>query len=110
MSRADGIVNGLNPCGVNNVSDARLVADRLFSATATKLDVPFSLQPDFKNTAFELNYVETLRVEGTDATRTMTTAGTAAVAELYQITGRVKVLVGRYYMPMSATVASAGGQ
>jgi hypothetical protein len=102
---ADRYGNTLDVCGSNNVPDVRLVADRLFSANATALDVPFSLQPDFRYTAFELDFVETLSVTGAGATRTMT-AGANAISELWQISGRTKALVGRYRVPLSATVTT----
>jgi hypothetical protein len=101
------VAGWLDPCGYNQVYDARLIADRLFSATATKLDIAFSRQPDFRNTAFELNYVETLTVSGGGMQRTMSAGmlpGSTALADLYQITGRSKVFVGRYNMPLSVTV------
>lgn len=95
----------LDVCGVNEVADVRLVADRLFSADATRLTVPFSLEPDFRATAFELDFVETLAViTESDTERTMTTAGTSAFADLWQISGRTKTLLGRYEMPLRATV------
>lgn len=96
----------LDICGPNDVPDARLVADRLFSATATKLDIPFSLEPDFRNTAFELNYVETLAVSAVGSGRAMT-AGPGALAELYATSGRTKTLLGRYRMPAQITVTAA---
>ena len=97
--------NQLDVCGPNEVADVRLVADRLFSANATGLTVPFSLEPDFHSTAFELDFVETLAVSGSGTTRTMTTAGTNAIGELWQISGRTKTLLGRYHMPLRATVS-----
>lgn len=100
----DQYQNRLDACGENVVQDVRMVSDRLFSGSATALDVPFSLQPDFQNTAFSLEFVETLAVEGSGDTRTMTASGDAA-ADLWQISRRTKTLVGRYLVPMSATVA-----
>jgi len=93
----------LDLCGSNDIADARLVADRLFSASATRLDIPFSLSPNFNTTAFELTFVETLAVSSSSAGRTMT-AGPDALAELYAISGRTKTLLGRYTMPLHATV------
>ena len=90
-------------CGSNAIADARLVADRLFSASATRLDIPFSLSPNFNTTAFELTFVETLAVSSSGTGRTMT-AGPDALAELYAISGRTKTLLGRYEMPLQATV------
>jgi hypothetical protein len=107
LSDSEGVLNcqvaGLDACGVNSVQDVRLVADRLFSASATALEVPFSLHADFQNTAFTLQFVETLPVGGTGNTRTMSTDGQA---ELWQINGRRKTLIGRYNMPMSVTVTA----
>lgn len=97
--------NTLDVCGPNLVPDVRMVADRLFSANATALTLPFSLQPDFRYTAFELDFVETLAVTGTGTTRTMT-AGENATAELWQISGRTKTLLGRYRVPLHATVTA----
>lgn len=95
--------NTLDTCGVNHVADARLIADTLYSGSATALDIPFSLQPDFRYTAFQLDFVETLAVSVSGAGRTMTAAPTA-IAELWQIDGRSKTLLGRYRMPVAATV------
>lgn len=97
--------NTLDLCGSNLVPDVRMVADRLFTANATALTVPFSLQPDFRYTAFELDFVETLTVAGTGTTRTMT-AGADAIAGLWQISGRTKTLLGHYRVPLSATVTA----
>ena len=103
---ADRYENLLDVCGPNEVADVRLVADRLFSANATALNVPFSLQPDFRYTAFELDFVETLTVvQGVGGSRKMT-AGENAIAELWQISGRTKTLLGRYRVPLSATVTA----
>lgn len=101
----DGYGNTLDLCGKNQVPDARMIAERLFSANATALNVPFSLRPDFRHTAFELTFVETLTVTGGSTTRTMTT-GENAIAELWQISGRTKTLLGRYRVPVSATVTA----
>jgi hypothetical protein len=70
------------------VADVRLIADRLFSATATNLSIPFSPAPDFRNTAFELDYQGSLAVTGAGSARTMFTDGND-VAELYRI-GKTK--------------------
>jgi hypothetical protein len=94
----------LDTCGSSNdIADARLVADRLFSASATRLDIPFSLSPNFNTTPFELTFVETLAVSPSGTGRTMT-AAPGALAELYAISGRAKTLLGRYRMPLKATV------
>jgi hypothetical protein len=102
---ADRYLNLLDPCGVNSVDDARLVADKLFSANATALNIPFSLQPDFRYTAFELTFVGTLGVAQAGSGRTMT-ADWNAIAELWQINGRSKTLLGRYRMPLQVTVTA----
>lgn len=102
----DAAGRSLDVCGVTAIPDARLVADRLFSASATRLDIPFSLTADFRTTSFELTFVETLVVSAAGSGRTMT-APAGAIAELYALSGRTKTLLGRYRMPAQVTVTAA---
>jgi hypothetical protein len=99
----------LNICGTNAIPDARFLVDKLFNdsalSTGTHASVRFSLAPDFQNTDFELDFEQTLDVDGDSMTRTMI-ASSDTIAELYRFTGKGanKVSLGRFRMPFGMTV------
>lgn len=69
------------------------------------MSLPFSLQPDFQGTDFDLDFEQPLSVTGTSGLRTLE-AGPTAIAELYKLlkSSQRKVSLGRYYMPFQVTV------
>ncbi len=90
----------LDICGKNTLPDVRVLADTLFRDTAltkgTTVKLPFSLQPDFGGTDFELDFEQPLSVTATSGNERVLEAGTDAVAELYQLTQRgPKISLGR---------------
>ena len=99
----------LDICGANTVLDVRWLADRLFHSAAltggTPLTLRINLAPDFRYTAFELQFEQAVPVTGGATTRVMA-AGSNAVAELYRFTGKggQKVSLGRFCMPFELTV------
>jgi hypothetical protein len=96
----------LNACGSNPLPDVRIIAQALFktSASSTTVLLPFSLKPDFSGTAFELDFEQAVPFTGSGILRVLT-AGSDAVAELYQIGKHgSKVSIGRYKMPFQLTV------
>jgi hypothetical protein len=107
---ADGT---LNVCTSNSVPDTRLLADYMFSSKAltngATVSLPFSLQPNFSGTDFELDFEQPLPVTGSSGLRTLT-AGPSSIAELYELGkasgGRspTKTSLGRFYMPFEVTV------
>jgi len=99
----------LDICGVNTVPDVRWLAGNLFGSSAlsagTPLTLRINLEPDFRYTAFELQFEQSVPVTGGSTTRTMS-AGSSLVAELYQYTGQgnKKVSLGRFHMPFELEV------
>ncbi len=99
----------LNACGSNLLPDVRIIANSLFSTSASSTTVllPFSLKPDFSGTAFELDFELAVPFTGSGILRLLE-GGPDAVAELYQFvkTGHTttKVSIGRYKMPFQLTV------
>lgn len=103
---------GLDTCGSNSSQDVRVLASKLFksNATATGVDIYFSLKPKFTGTsAFKLEFEQAVPISpGGSNIRTMT-AGLDAVAELYQLSGtNLKISLGRYKMPFQMTVTLCG--
>lgn len=105
--------NTLNICGATPIADVRIIAHSLFKDAAltggTTLTLPFSLQPDYTSTAFELAFEQPLLVSAISGTTRVMEAPAGAVAELYQYVkqGRktTKVSLGRFRMPLQVTVA-----
>jgi hypothetical protein len=97
----------LNACGSNLVLDVRLIAQSLFKASpgSTTVSLPFSLKPDFTGSAaFELDFELAVPFTGPGNLRLLT-AGSNAVAQLYQIGAHGhKISIGRYNMPFQLTV------
>lgn len=97
----------LNVCGSNLLPDVRLIAQSLFKTPpgSTTVSLPFSLQPDFTGSAaFELDFELAVPFTGSGNQRTLT-AGSNAVAQLYQIGAHGhKISIGRYKMPFQLTV------
>ena len=92
----------LDVCCSNAIPDARFGASTLFSSNAlskgTAVSVVFSLQTDFRNTDFELDFEQPAQVTGDSNSRVLT-ADAGAIAELYELIPRGKVSLGRFYMP-----------
>jgi len=107
---ADVYSNQLDPCGSNDIPDARLIADTLFKngASTTPVTIHFDLYPNFVNpTAFMLTFIDPVGVTiNGDGSRTL--GGTNLLAELRvrQVKGRKStfVTVGQYYMTFEMTV------
>jgi len=98
----------LNICGVNYVTDVRIIADKLFqnmSPTTTPVLLAFSLSRDFRYTAFELQFEEFVPASGDIATTRAVTAPAEAIAELYKHQAKGKKLsLGRFRMPFEIVV------
>jgi len=97
----------LDICGVNVITDVRIIADKLFQNMApatTPVVLAFSLSPDFRHTGFELQFEQSVPASGDISTTRTVTAGTQAIAELYKLTGRKKVSLGRFRMPFEIVV------
>jgi len=103
-----GQVGTLDICGVNVVTDVRIIADKLFQNQApltTPVVLPFSLSPDFRHTGFELSFEQSVPASGDIATTRRVTAGPQAIAELYKFQKAGKKLsLGRFYMPFEIVV------
>jgi hypothetical protein len=97
----------LNACGSNLLPDVRIIAQSLFKASpgSTTVSLPFSLQPDFTGSSdFELDFELAVPFTGSGSQRILT-AGSNAVAQLYQIGAHGhKISIGRYKMPFQLTV------
>ncbi len=99
----------LDICGMNTVPDVRTIADKLFASSAlaggTPVTLAINLAPDFRYTAFELQFEQSVPVtEPAGGTRVMT-AGSTRVAELYKINKKgPKSSLGRFRMPFELTV------
>lgn len=109
---AYGQPGALNICGINDLPDVRVIANSLFARNAsggTPVLLPFSLSPDFSNTAFSLEFEQNVSVFGDPANakaREME-AGATAIAELYKNQAKGaggKVSLGRYRMPFRLRV------
>ena len=98
----------LNACGSNILPDVRLIAQSLFKASpgSTTVSLPFSLYPDFTGSAaFELDFELAVPFTAGSGNQRILTAGSNAVAQLYQIGAHGhKISIGRYYMPFQLTV------
>jgi hypothetical protein len=98
----------LDICGVNLVTDVRIIADKLFqnmSPTTTPVLLAFSLSRDFRNTAFELQFEQAVPASGNVSTTRTVTAGSDAIAELYKHQAKGKKLsLGRFRMPFQIVV------
>jgi hypothetical protein len=105
VNDAFGDAGELNICGPNSVPDVRIIANTMFGATTTSVSLPFSLQPDFNGTDFELDFELAGQVSVISATSRSLTSAPGAVATLYKYpkAGR-KISLGSYYMPFSITV------
>lgn len=109
---SDRYGNVLNVCGSQAVADVRIIANSLFKDAAltsgTSVTLPFSLQPDFSSTGFELEFEQAVGVTAVSANARALEAPSTAIAELYQYVkqGRktVKTSVGRFRMPFQLTV------
>jgi hypothetical protein len=104
-----GQVGTLDICGVNVVTDVRIIADKLFQNQApltTPVVLPFSLSPDFRHTGFELSFEQSVPASGDISTTRTVTAGPQAIAELYRYEpkGGRKVSLGRFRMPFEIVV------
>jgi len=99
----------LDICGLNTVPDVRWIAGNLFGSSALSAGIPLtlriSLEPDFRYTAFELQFEQSVAVTGSGNTRVMSASSTQ-VAELYKYTGKGnnKLSLGRFRMPFELTV------
>ena len=98
----------LDICGVNVITDVRIIADKLFQNQApstTSVVLPFSLLRDYQHTGFELQFEQAVPASGdVSSTRTMT-AGSGAIAELYKHQAKGKKLsLGRFRMPFEIVV------
>jgi hypothetical protein len=94
----------LDICGLNEVTDVRIIADKLFQNAApvtTPVTLPFSLAPDFRHTGFVLEFEQGVPASGDVSIARTLTAGPQAVAELYKFEakGGRKVSLGRFRMP-----------
>jgi hypothetical protein len=98
----------LDICGVNLVTDVRIIADKLFqnmSPTTTPVLLAFSLSRDFRNTAFELQFEQAVPASGDVSSTRTVTAGSGAIAELYKHQAKGKKLsLGRFRMPFEIVV------
>ncbi len=100
----------LNTCGLNSVIPDVRLQDDMFSqgALTTGVSLLFSLDSDFHDTDFALDFQQPLPVTGIGTTRTVTATSTST-AELYQfvsVNGKlIKSSLGIYYMPFELTVA-----
>ncbi|HSF16326.1 MAG TPA: hypothetical protein VLK65_12325 [Vicinamibacteria bacterium] len=98
----------LNICGVNFVTDVRIIADKLFqnmSPTTTPVILAFSLVRDFRYTAFELQFEQAVPASGDVSSTRVLSAPAGAVAELYKNQAKGKKLsLGRFQMPFEIEV------
>ena len=105
---AFGQAGTLDICGVNLVTDVRIIADKLFqnmAPTTTPVLLAFSLSRDFRYTAFELQFEQSVPASGDIATTRTVTAGSQAIAELYKFQDRgKKISLGRFRMPFEIVV------
>ncbi len=104
-----GQVGKLDICGVNEVTDVRIIADKLFQNMApatTPVVLPFSLSADFRHTGFELSFEQSVPASGDISTTRTVTAGPLAIAELYRYEpkGGRKISLGRFRMPFEIVV------
>lgn len=101
---ANGHAGELNICGLNTISDVRVIARDLFSKNGlrrgTRVGLAFSLEPDFQNTDFSLEFEQRLDASGDAVTRTFA-AGASSVAVLQ----KGQTVLGRFNMPFSLQVA-----
>ena len=100
---ANGHAGELDICGSNTISDVRVIAKDLFSKNGlrrgTRADIVFSLEPDFQNTDFSLEFEQRLDVSGDAVTRTFV-AGASSVAVLR----KGQTVLGRFNLPFSLQV------
>ncbi len=105
---ARGQVGMLDICGVNTVTDVRIIADKLFQNQApltTAVVLPFSLSRDYGGTGFELQFEQAVPASGDVSTTRTLTAGSGAIAELYKFQAKGKKLsLGRFRMPFEIVV------
>ena len=100
----------LNPCGTNSIPDVRFSATTLFrkSVSTTPLTLFLNLNANFRETDFELDFLNPVPFTGSGTTRVLTAGPDAAnsqLAELYRINeAGQKVSVGIYNMPLQVTV------
>jgi hypothetical protein len=108
VNDAFGQLGQLNICGSNAVPDVRFQATQLFSNTAltngVNVKLPFSLNADFKNTGFLLEFEQPLTVTG-DANVRVLTAESNQVAVLSKGGLRRGIVIGRFRMPFKLTVS-----
>jgi len=107
----DGYGHSLDPCGLNVIPDARLIADSLFKsgAQSTPVTIHFDLYPNFVNpTAFMLTFIDPVPVTiNADGSRILGgTTSLLAELKVRQSKGRRStfVTVGQYYMAFEMTV------
>jgi hypothetical protein len=101
-----GQAGTLSRCGTNTIPDLRILASDLFrtGASSTSVVLPFNLSPDFRNTAFQLEFEDPLAITDGDAQFRELTAAPGAVAELYAVRRGKKTSLGRFRMPFQLTV------
>jgi hypothetical protein len=109
VNDAFGDSGELNICGPNSLPDVRIIANTMFSNTAltqgTSVSIPFSLQPDFSGTDFELDFEQAVPVNALSTTSRSLVAPSGMVAVLYKYNKHGgKISLGRYYMPFQITV------
>ena len=101
-------VGVLDICGVNVVSDVRIIADKLFqnqSPSTTAVVLPFSLSRDYGHTGFQLQFEQPVPASGDVSTTRTVTAGSGAIAELYKHQAKGKKLsLVRFRMPFEIVV------
>ncbi len=105
---ARGQVGMLDICGVNTVTDVRIIADKLFQNQApltTAVVLPFSLSRDYGGTGFQLQFEQPVSASGDVSSARTMTAPSGAIAELYkyQVRGK-KLSLGRFRMPFEIVV------
>ena len=116
ISRTVGnVTRTLNACGVNRISDVRILASNVFSGTSSSTVIYISLhEPPLANTTqFLLEFALPLEVSGQGDTRTLT-ATPAHTAVLWEVTltrsgklQKVGAPIGEYVMPFQLTARKA---
>jgi len=103
---AFGHSGGLDICGLNEIIDVRIIAERLFgpNASSTPVTLPISTQRSYNKTGYHLKFVQNVPVSAPSANVRVLTAGSAAVAELVKNLNKGTISLGTFYAPFELTV------
>ena len=105
LLRCPTYANELDVCGPNEIADVAWLPIGCSRRTQPASPCRSASSRTSVSTGFRVGLRGDTGVSGSGTTRTMTTAGTNAIGELWQISGRTKTLLGRYRMPLRATVS-----